>query len=143
MELRLFQDRIFGKYENQLFVWENAWDSFRPIERIGWNGKSLEIVDTSYKQNIFDPNYGYGNMKELCKTLTEETELSHAKEDPYFWKWTGLSPEWWKDRLIVFATKCISRDTESWKKYIRYSNSKQKTLKQKANLSHTKRLIKH
>ena len=126
MELINFKGTLYGKLENQLFVWEAAWDSFRPIESIGWNGKEMIGVDTKYKQDIFDPYYGYGSpeMKQLCRRLTDITELN-APESPILW----LKGEFWRDRNCSFAFECSSRSIQSWKKYIGYMNSRAKTLR--------------
>lgn len=126
MELINFKGTLYGKLENQLFVWEAAWDSFRPIESIGWNGKEMIGVDTKYKQDIFDPYYGYGSpeMKQLCRRLTDITELN-APESPISW----LKGEFWRDRNCSFAFECSPRSIQSWKKYIGYMNSRAKTLR--------------
>ena len=127
MELIHFKGIIYGKLETQLFVWEAAWDSFRPIESIGWNGKEIIGVDTKYKQDIFDPYYGYGSleMKQLCRRLTDITELDVPESGNISW----LKGEFWRDRNCSFAFECSSRSIESWKKYIGYMNSRAKTLR--------------
>ena len=151
MELRIFNERVYGKANDQLFVFESLWDSFRPIERVAWNGEKFEIVDTKYKKDLFDENYGYGSleMKALCRKYINETNLEKATEikDPVeFWKWSGeKEAKWWKDRPIVFANPCVSRDIDSWKNYLHYLNVRAKTLRQPLNKSKlTRRLgIKH
>ena len=151
MELRIFNDRVYGKANNQLFVFESLWDSFRPIERVAWNGTKFEIVDDKYKEDLFDQNYGYGSleMKALCRKYINETELSDAIEikDPvHFWKWSGeTDAKWWKDRPIVFTNPCVPRDLDAWKNYLQYLNVRAKTLRQPLNKSKlTRRLgIKH
>jgi hypothetical protein len=127
MELINFKGTLYGKLESQLFVWEAAWDSFRPIESIGWNGKEIIGVDTKYKQDIFDPYYGYGSleMKQLCRRLTDITELDVPESGNISW----LKGEFWRDRNCSFAFECSSRSIESWKKYIGYMNSRAKTLR--------------
>jgi len=126
MELINFKGTLYGKLESQLFVWEAAWDSFRPIESIGWNGKEIIGVDTKYKQDIFDPYYGYGSpeMKQLCRRLTDITELD-VPESTIPW----LKGEFWRDRNCAFAFECSSRSVQSWKNYIAYTNSRAKTLR--------------
>ena len=114
MDLLEFRERIYGKYKGQLFVFEPTWDSFRPIERIAWNGVQLVPIDDKYKPDLFDRNYGYGSleMKALCRKLSQETELSEAREikDPiHLWRWYGeTNVKWWRDRPIVFASGCVS-----------------------------------
>jgi hypothetical protein len=139
MELVNFKGTLYGKVNSQLFVWEPAWDSFRPIERIGWNGKELIAVDTKYKEDIFSRWYGYGSaeMKEVCRRLTDITELN-VPESPIPW----LKGEFWRDRFCEFAFECSSRSVQSWKKYIGYMNSRAKTLRKHKESRHTRRVIK-
>ena len=144
MELRTFYNRIYGKYEKQLYVFEPLWDSFRPIERVGWNGKQFSIVDSKYKQDIFSRTYGFEGLeqKNLCKKLLDETELEHSVEiiDPVtFWKWCGeTEAKLFKDRPCVFANSCVEKD---WKKYLKYLEVKPRTLRT-FNLGRTtKRLL--
>lgn len=150
MELRIFQDRIYGKANNQLFVFESVWDSFRPIERVAWNGDKFEIIDTKFKPDLFDENYGYGSlvMKAECRKYSNEADLENVTEikDPVeFWKWSGeKEAKWWNDRAIVFANPCVPRDIESWKKYLHYLNVRAKTLRQPLKGRITRRLgVKH
>lgn len=147
MDLVQFRERIYGKQGAQLFVLEPAWDSFRPIERVAWNGTQFSILDSIYTRDLFSPVYGFGSpeMKQKCRYLLEETELEGAREitDPVtFWKWAGESGvTWWKDRPCVFSSSCVSRDTQSWKMYLSYLNSRAKTLKNKLRRRMTKRLV--
>lgn len=147
MELCEFHSQIYGKYNNQLFLFEPTWDSFRPIEKVGWNGEQYVPVDTQYKQDLFDSNYGYGSleMRALCKQLLRETELSTAKllTDPLlFWKWCGQTEaKWWYDRACVFASPCVSKETSDWKKYLYYLNVKSKTLRRAIRTRSTRRLV--
>jgi len=146
MELKTFQDRIYGKHENQLYVFEPAWDSFRPIEHVAWDGKNYVILDQKFKQDMFDPNYGYGSleMRATCRKLSQETELEEAKPilDPVeFWKWSGEKElKWWIDRAVLFASPCVQKDNEGWKSYLHYLNVRAKTLRQHVRGRLTKRL---
>lgn len=146
MELCTFHDRIYGKKDKQLFVFESTWDSFRPIEKVAWNGESYSILDSIYKTDLFDDNYGYGslNIKALCRELSQITELDNAKEitDPLiFWKWCGeLETKWWFDRSCVFSNSCVSQDHKSWKQYIKYLQVKPKTLRRPFKGRLTRRL---
>lgn len=147
MELLTFHDRIYGKYQGQLFTFESTWDSFRPISGIGWNGKIMVPIDAEYKPNLLDPFYGYGNleMKTLCHKLTNETELGDTKEikDPiYLWKWYGeKNIKWWRDRPCVFVNPCVQRDLVAWKKYLGYLETRAKTLRRPFKGRATKRLV--
>jgi hypothetical protein len=147
MELITFHDRIYGKLNGQLYTFETTWDSFRPISGIGWNGKQLVPIDNQYKLDLFDSAYGYGNltMKSECRQLTQEIELSNSKEinDPVqLWRWYGeTNVKWWRDRPCVFASPCVLRDNNSWKKYLKYLDVRSKTLRRPYNGRATKRLV--
>jgi hypothetical protein len=76
-------------------------------------------------------------MKQLCKRLTETTEL--ITEESNFIPW--LKGEWWRDRECSFAFDCTPRTTSSWNSYIRYMNSRSKTLRRHLQSRATKRLL--
>lgn len=145
MELLSFHDRIYGKYNSQLFTFEPTWDSFRPIQGIAWNGKVIAPVEIEY--NLFDPYYGYGSleMKTLCRKLTLETELSNCvetKNPVYLWRWyREKNVNWWRDRPCVFSSSCVERDNLAWKKYLKYLETNAKTLRKPLKLRMTKRLL--
>lgn len=147
MELCTFHERIYGKQESQLFVFEPTWDSFRPIEKLAWDGTSYVILDSLYKTDLFHEYYGYGSlkMKALCRQLTQITELDDAKPmtDPIqFWKWCGTQDiKWWFDRPCVFSNHCISRDQKDWKTYIKYLQTRPKTLRRPLKGRMTRRLV--
>lgn len=147
MELCTFRDKIYGKKDKQLYVFESSWDSFRPIEKVAWNGESYVIIDSLYKTDLFDENYGYGslNMKALCRELTQNTELSETKEitDPViFWRWCDeTDAKWWFDRACVFTKTCIPKDHQNWKTYIKYLQVKPKTLRHSLKGRMTRRLV--
>ena len=145
MELITFHDRIYGKLSGQLYTFETTWDSFRPINGIGWDGRLLVPIDSEYKMDLFSNDYGYGNLKLECKRLTQETELSETKNigDPIqLWRWySEKNVKWWRDRPCVFATQCVSRDSDSWKKYLKYLEVRAKTLRRSYHGRATKRLV--
>lgn len=148
-DLCLFRNKIFGKYQNQIFIFESLWDTFRPISKFGWNGKELSIVDSKYKQNLFSEWYGFESLeqKQLCFNLIEQTELSLADkkvfENPIdFWKWAKETDvKWFKDRPIVFIDSCVSKSSESWKQYLKYLDTKAKTLRRPFKGRMTRRLV--
>ena len=146
MDLVEFRERIYGKYNNQLFIFETAWDCFRPIVSIGWNGKDFGVDDKIYKQDLFSPYYGYGtiDMRQVCKHLIRITELGTAKKltDPItLWKWSGqTNASWWNDRPVVFLNSCVDRSRDSWKRYVQFLHSKAKTLRRNVAHRATKRL---
>ena len=146
MDLRTFQDRIYGKYQNQLFVFEPSWDSFRPIEHVAWDGKKYVILDQKFKQDLFDQSYGYGSleMKETCRKISQDTELDGIKEikdSIELWKWCGEKElKWWNDRPCLFASPCVKKDTQGWRTYLKYENVRAKTLRQHIRGRLTRRL---
>ena len=135
MELVQFHDRIYGKHKSLLFTFEPTWDSFRPIHGIGWNGKQIVPISGGYTSDIFDENYGYGSlqMKALCRQLTQETELGEAREikDPIqLWRWySEKNVKWWRDRPVVLTSPCVDMSPTSWKEYLKYLETRAKTLR--------------
>ena len=145
MELISFHERLYGKYECQLFTFEPTWDSFRPIGGVGWNGKRLVPIET-HKSNLFDTFYGYGSleMKALCRKLTQDTELEgkECKDPVQLWRWYGeKNLVWWRDRPCVFVSPCVSRDQTEWRKYLSYLEVRSKTLRRPFKVRQTKRLL--
>ena len=144
MDLRTFHTRIYGKYDQQLYVFEPTWDSFRPIEKVGWDGKQFSVVDAKYKEDLFSRTYGYESLeqKRLCRNLLDETELEHSVEitDPVtFWKWCGeTEAKLFKDRPCVFANPCVEKD---WRRYLQYLQIKPRTLRHFRTGRITKRLL--
>lgn len=149
MDLCEFQGNVYGKYKGRLFVLERDWGSFRPFQFVGWNSSEFQIVDTPYCSDIFDLNYGYGtkDMKKVCDALLRQTELEDRQvlTDPVaFWRWCGHldKSEWWRDRPVVFASKCVPRGPAEWKAYLRFMRSPPKTLKRSLVVRRiTKRLL--
>jgi hypothetical protein len=96
---------------------------------------------------LFSSEYGYGNndIKAECKRLTQEIELSVEKQiqDPIqLWRWYGeKNIKWWRDRPCVFTSQCVSRDSESWRKYLKYLEVRAKTLRRPYHGRATKRLL--
>ena len=147
MDLREFHGRIYGKRVGKLYVLEPTWDSFRPISKVGWNGKEFEINDFEYKKDLFSSFYGFESMEqkqELFK-LIQQIDLENIKEliEPIeFWRWTeDKNVRWWNDRPVVFHNSCISRDNHEWKKYISYLKSKPKTLRRSFKGRLTRRIM--
>ena len=106
-ELVKFQDRIYAKDQRRLFVWESAWDSFRPCEQIVWNPvtRQVETFFGQYCSELFDVAYGFSGTKTQCIELTDRVidTLGEARElsDTEFWAWTEQITEWFFDRPIV------------------------------------------
>ena len=147
MDLRTFHGNVFGKLQGKMYIFESTWDSFRPITKVAWNGSEFAIIDSKFKNNIFCPVYGFETeeQKKLCRKLAEETELGNApelKNPTDFWRWCGEKEvSWWRDRPVVFASSCVSKDSVGWKKYIKYLESKPKTLRRPFKGRATRRLV--
>lgn len=143
MDVCTFHTRTYGKLNQTLFVFEPTWDSFRPIKKVGWDGKKFS-TDELFKSNLFSPHYGFESVeqKEMCRKLTEETELGCLEiTDPTeFWKWAGLTDAaWFRDRPCIFLTECSPRN---WHEYLKYTGSRAKTLRRRIPSGRvTRRLI--
>lgn len=119
-----FRDRLFLEYKGWWFVWEEAWDSFRPMDRLSWDGTRFLLEDRSYCADPSDPLYGYGsqNMKDFCDLLgTRRNEELPVEVNTL----ESTSPEWFFDRRVSI-TPCAPRDHMSWK---RMSQGKYRTLR--------------
>jgi hypothetical protein len=138
MELIKFKGSIFGKLISNFFVWDSEWETLRPIEKIVWDGNKITIIDQKYKEDIFDPYYGFGSseMKLLCRKLSDEIELDISESQTIPW----LNEEWWYDRKCTISS-CASRDKSSWIRFLKYTNTKHKTLRKHIDNRATKRLL--
>ena len=114
MSVYQFRDNTFLNYKTYWFVWESAWDGYRPVDALRWNGLTYEIVDTQYTKDPLSLHYGYGSavMKKVCEMLTQKYPQDEAVlvRDLSF-----QTPEWFRDRLITLSP-CAPRDNVSWKK---------------------------
>lgn len=143
MDVCLFNTRVYGKYSGQLFVFEPTWDLFRPVSRVGWNGKKFAFE--GYNPNLFSPYYGFESpeQKVLCRQFAETTELNAREiKDPVdFWKWAGITDaSWFRDRPCVFLTECSPKN---WHEYVKYIGSRGRTLRRRIPSGRiTRRLIK-
>ena len=130
-----FRDRLILEYKGWWFVWEEAWDGFRPVDRIQWDGSRFVLEDRSYCKDPTDPLYGYGsqNMKEFCELLGDRRNEEVPMEVKSL---ESTSPEWFFDRYVAL-TACAPRDHASWK---RMSQGKYTTLrKAPKGKKHTRR----
>lgn len=110
-----FNDSLFLRVRGLWFVWESAWEQFRPIETVTWDGTTFRIHDDLYCSDPMDPLYGYGSaqMRELC-------ELLHDKHDETPVKVSSLpiGTEWFRDRHVALSP-CAPRTPASWKRMVR------------------------
>lgn len=139
MELIKIKESLYLKTETQMFIFDSVWEMFRPIDYLGWDGKQITFEDKKYKEDLFDSSYGFGSeeMKLLCQKYTDEIELSQFRES------NGsefLNKEWFFDRKCTFLP-CSKKDKRSWQMYLRYLNSKHKTLRNHHLNKKTKRSL--
>lgn len=134
MSLFKFQDTVYLDYKKNWFAWEPAWESFRPITNVAWDGSAYVLDDNAYCSDPLSEFYGYGTpqMKQICDALTQKfaSQISTAKPSSEI----GNS-EWFFDRRVSL-TKCCPRTKDSWKKLIRGHN---KTLRKPAADKFTRR----
>lgn len=103
-----FADRIYGKQQNKLLVWDASWDTFRPVDKIVWNPvrRDIQLLYGQMCSELFDTNYGFGDVHSQCVEFTDihiadiDTAPTIETIDE-FWVWTGQSTEWFYDRSIV------------------------------------------
>lgn len=110
-----FQDRLFLEHRRWWFVWEPAWEQFRPIESVVWNGTSFQVEDSAYCSDPTDIHYGYGSpqMRELCEMLEDKSRDPAMKVTQL-----PIGTEWFRDRF-VHMTSCVTRDVSTWKRMVR------------------------
>lgn len=108
-----FRDKLFLEYKKWWFVWEPAWEAYRPIEGIVWDGTTFQIQDDMYCSDPTSPMYGYGTnqMRELC-TLLQENQGTPVKVSTL-----PFGTEWFRDRFVAFSP-CAPRDVQSWKRMV-------------------------
>ena len=109
-----FRDKVFLEYKNYWFVWESAWEEFRPIRGVTWDGNAFQIDDDVFCSDPTDEFYGYksAQMKQLC-------ELLHNKytEQPIKVSTLPIGTEWFRDRFVSLSP-CAPRDVQSWKRMV-------------------------
>jgi hypothetical protein len=115
MGLFELRETIFLEYKGYWFVWESAWEAFRPIQNVVWNGSSFRIIDSQFCSDPTDPLYGYGSesMMKLCELLRDRRDLPATRVDSLS---IGIK-EWFRDRFVTMDT-CAPRDVLSWKKLV-------------------------
>jgi hypothetical protein len=109
-----FRDKTFLEYKNYWFVWEPAWEAFRPLQNILWDGNTFQIEDTLFCSDPTSPVYGYGSpqMAQLCELLKDKYDDEALKVTTL-----PIGNEWFRDRFVTLST-CASRDIHSWKRMV-------------------------
>lgn len=122
MSLLQFQDTTYLEYKTKWFVWEPAWESFRPVTSVSWTGTSYRVEESEYCSDPTDEMYGYGSpqMKQVCDALTGMFASQISKARRVSTPAIGRC-EWLFDRRIALSP-CCPRTKESWKRAIRGHN---------------------
>ncbi len=109
-----FQDRIFLEHRKYWFVWEPAWENFRPIQDVTWTGSTFQINDDVYCSDPMSPVYGYGSaqMLHICELLHDKYSETPVKVSSL-----PIGMEWFRDRMVSL-TPCAPRDIKSWKRMV-------------------------
>lgn len=113
MSLCAFGDNLFLDYKSSWFLWEAAWDSFRPITSVYWDGYTFVIDDRAFCTDPTDEFYGYGSqkLKEVCDRLNDlqSQETIRTFDTP------EIGPAvWFRDRFVA-VSPCTPMDKRSWK----------------------------
>ena len=110
-----FQDKVYLEHRKWWFVWEPAWESFRPIEDVVWTGDSFQIKDDLYCSDPTTTLYGYGSaqMLQLCELLQDKYTDTPVKVSSL-----PNGTEWFRDRFVAFKP-CAPRDIKSWKRMVK------------------------
>ena len=115
MGLFEFRDNSFLEYKGYWFVWEPAWEQYRPIQNVVWDGSHFRIIHTQFCSDPTDPMYGYGSesMQKLCELLKDRHTLPATPVDTL----SIGRREWFRDRFVTLDT-CAPRDMLSWKRLV-------------------------
>lgn len=128
-----FNDQLILEHKGWWFLWETAWDSFRPIDNVQWDGARFIYDDRDYCSDPMNPLYGYGSqvMKDLCDLLGDSR---HELPEEVDCLRIG-NPEWFFDRPMSVCP-CAPRDIDSWK---RMSKGYHRTLRRSRGRKFTRR----
>ena len=132
-----FQDRVYLNVKNQWYIWESAWDIYRPISGVVWNGTRYEILDSEYCTDPTYEFYGFGTkeMEETCQALSQKFPIENATPTSSF---PIGNATWFRDRMACLSP-CASKDTASWKRML--FNSKARTCKNLTRNRFTRRKL--
>ena len=108
-------ESVYLDVKSSWFVWESAWDSYRPVTSVAWDGSRLVLDDRAYCADPTDPLYGYGSakMQALCALLTTTYPPSSARPSSL----PAIGPPTWLYDRFVSLTPCAPRDKASWKRF--------------------------
>lgn len=116
MSLTRFQDNVFLEYKTNHFVWEPAWETFRPIQSVDWTGSRFVLVDDAYCSDPTDELYGFGSpqMKQVCDLLRDKYATAVSSATPIKSPRIG-NVVWFGDRYVSLSP-CAPKTSASWKK---------------------------
>ena len=124
--MKRFQDRIYSRDTDRIYVYDSGWESFRPCAGVVWN-PATRRADPWYGSLVadpLDPHYGYGSseVRDLCTALTDRVidHLDSAEEETSlesFWRWSRAPVVWVYDRPMQLAP-CSDPSWETWKSYV-------------------------
>lgn len=114
MGLYEFRDKTFLEYKQLWFVWESAWEAFRPVQDISWDGNTFRVKDDAFCSDPTSSLYGYGSteMAQLCELLKEKFDETAVKVSTL-----PIGTEWFRDRFVSLR-ECAPRNTSSWKRMV-------------------------
>jgi hypothetical protein len=109
-----FRDKVFLEYKQYWFVWEPAWESFRPIRGVAWDGKAFQVEDSVFCADPTSELYGYGSsqMNQLCELLKDKFNGTPVKVSTL-----PIGNEWFRDRFVTLSP-CAPRDIHAWKRMV-------------------------
>jgi len=116
MSVTSYGDFTLLDYKGYGFVWEPAWEMWRPIDGIRWNGTSFVLDDGPYCTDPLDPFYGFGSaqMKRICELLESKRTSAVPVDTPCL----GEDRTWFRDRFVSL-TPCAPTDLASWKRLVK------------------------
>jgi hypothetical protein len=114
MSLTRVGDSVYLQVKTSGFVWEPAWDCYRPITAVSWDGERFVLDDRTYCADPTDPLYGYGTseMHALCRELTRRFPPASAVPGSL----PVIGPQEWLFDRYVSLSPCAPRDKASWKR---------------------------
>jgi len=116
MSVYALGDRTFLQHGSRWFLREPAWETFRPITEVTWDGGAFQVNDHIYTQDPLDELYGFGCAEE--KALCDRLEAQYGRVKPVPVTTLPTGGEWFRDRRILL-TPCAPRDVASWKRMCR------------------------
>ncbi len=124
--MKRFEDRVYVRDQDHLFVYDSSWESFRPTDGVVWNPRT-QTAHPWYGTlcaDPLDPSYGYGteDVRDRCIRLTDRLidSLDTAEEISSvesFWTWSHAPVVWVYDRPLVLPPG-VEPTWDLWKSYV-------------------------